>query len=58
MELTVQVRGIPAPGWIKGEFITRDLRHGRMIEDGCLWDSAGQLVAQSRQIGLVMQRDS
>lgn len=57
VELTVHVRGIPAPGWVMGEFKTQDLHHGRMIEDGCLWDSAGQLVAQSRQVGLVMQRD-
>jgi acyl-CoA thioesterase len=28
-----------------------------MIETGCLWDSTGQLIAQSRQVGLVMSRD-
>ncbi|MEM7365418.1 MAG: thioesterase family protein, partial [Pseudomonadota bacterium] len=56
LELTVHVRRRPAPGWLLGQFRTRDLAEGRMIEDGLLWDSQGQLVAQSRQIGLVMQR--
>ena len=53
LELTVHVRRHPAPGWVLGQFKTQDLGEGRMIEDGILWDSMGQLVAQSRQIGLV-----
>ncbi len=53
IELTVHVRRIPADGWIKARFVTEDLREGRMIESGALWDSRGQLVAQSRQLGLV-----
>ena len=56
IELTVHVRCRPAPGWIQAEFSTEDLQQGRMIESGRLWDSTGQLVAQSRQIGLVMQQ--
>jgi acyl-CoA thioesterase len=56
IELTVQVRCRPAPGWIQAEFLTEDLQQGRMIESGRLWDSQGQLVAQSRQIGLIMQQ--
>ena len=56
IELTVHVRRRPVPGWILAEFQTSDLNAGRMIETGCLWDSEGHLVAQSRQIGLVMQR--
>lgn len=56
IELTVHVRRRPHPGWILAEFQTNDLTGGRMVESGCLWDSSGQLVAQSRQIGLVMQR--
>ena len=56
LELTVHVRRRPAPGWLQGQFRTRDLAEVRMVEDGLLWDSEGQLVAQSRQIGLVMQR--
>ena len=56
LELTVHVRRRPAPGWLLGQFRTRDLAEGRMVEDGLLWDNQGQLIAQSRQIGLVMQR--
>lgn len=56
IELTVHVRRRPAAGWILGQFRTDDLEGGRMIESGCLWDSRGELVAQSRQIGLVLQQ--
>lgn len=54
IELTVQVRRHPAPGWILGRFATEDLHNGRMVESGTLWDSNGDLVAQSRQLGMVM----
>lgn len=57
LELTVHVRRRPAPGWIKGRLESQDLVGGRMIESGVLWDSTGQVVAQSRQIGLVMNAD-
>lgn len=56
LELTVHVRRRPAPGWIKGLLETKDLAGGRMIESGLLWDSDNRLVAQSRQLGLVMNR--
>lgn len=57
VELTVHLRRRPAPGWMLGQFRTQDLSDGRMIEDGALWDSQGQLVAQSRQLGLVRRAD-
>ena len=38
-------------------FITDDLVDGRMIESGSLWDSQGKLVAECRQLGLVLLRD-
>jgi len=57
LELGVHVRRRPAPGWITAEFRTDDLNEGRMVESGALWDSRGRLVAQSRQIGLVMAHD-
>ena len=57
LELTVHVRRRPAPGWVAAELRTDDLNEGRMVETGALWDSKGHLVAQSRQIGLVMKRD-
>ncbi len=53
IELTVHLRRRPAPGWVLGEFWSDDLSDGRVIEDGALWDSTGQLVAQSRQLALV-----
>ncbi|MDA1075454.1 MAG: thioesterase family protein [Proteobacteria bacterium] len=54
LELTVNVVRRPAPGWIRAHFKTDDLANGRMIESGALWDSEGRLVAQSRQLGLVI----
>ncbi len=54
LELTVNVIRRPAPGWICAYFKTDELNQGRMIESGMLWDSTGALVAQSRQLGLVM----
>ena len=53
VELTVQLRHRPAPGWIRALFRTVDLSDGRLVEDGWLWDSRGRLVAQSRQLALV-----
>ncbi len=55
IELTVHVRRKPQPGWLQARFSCEDLSQGRMIETGQIWDSSGALVAQSRQIGLVMQ---
>jgi acyl-CoA thioesterase len=57
IELTVHVRARPAPGWICARFLTEDLKDGRMVESGALWDSEGTLVAQSRQLGLVLRRN-
>ena len=56
IELTVHVRRRPAPGWILGQFRTLDLADDRMIEDGALWDSTGQLVAQSRQLAMLRRK--
>jgi len=54
IELTVHVLARPAPGLVQAHFVTDSLSHGRMVESGCLWDATGQLVAQSRQLGLVL----
>lgn len=54
LELTVHVIRRPAPGLIQAHFQTNSLRDGRMVESGALWDSEGHLVAQSRQLGLVI----
>ncbi len=54
IELTVHVRRRPAPGWLAAHFWCDDFTNGKMIESGRLWDSTGALVAQSRQIGLLL----
>jgi len=56
IELTVHVRRRPADGWVQARFECDDLTGGRMIETGTLWDSTGQVVARSRQLGLLLER--
>jgi acyl-CoA thioesterase len=53
LELTCHVRSRPAPGWLACEFTTRFVTGGFLEEDGVVWDSAGTLVAQSRQLALM-----
>ncbi|MBS44058.1 MAG: TesB-like acyl-CoA thioesterase 3 [Nocardioides sp.] len=50
VELTVHVRAKPAPGWLKIRHATRNVAGGMFEEDCEVWDSAGRLVAQSRQL--------
>ena len=53
IELTVHVRARPAPGWLACRTCTRLVSGGYHEEDFEVWDSAGVLVAQSRQLALV-----
>lgn len=53
LELTVHVRGVPSLGPLRCSFRSRFMQHGMFEEDGEVWDSAGVLVAQSRQLALV-----
>ena len=55
VELTVHVRALPVPGWLRVAFETRFVANGRLEVDGVLYDEAGTLVAQSRQLALVPQ---
>ena len=54
LEMTVQVRRRPAVGWVLAHFECDDLRKGSMVETGSLWDENGELVARSRQLGLLL----
>jgi len=53
LELTAHIRARPAPGWLKIRHETRNLAGGMFEEDCEVWDSAGRLVAQSRQLARV-----
>lgn len=52
IELTVQIRGRPVPGYLAASFRTRAITHGYLEEDGEVWDADGNLVALSRQLAL------
>jgi acyl-CoA thioesterase len=50
IELTVLLRAVPAPGWLRCVQRAR-LLHGGWLDEECeVWDSAGRLVAQARQL--------
>ena len=49
LELTVFLRGLPAPGWLRVVQRARLLRDGWLDEECEIWDSAGRLVVQARQ---------
>ncbi|WP_240770348.1 thioesterase family protein [Nocardioides sp. GY 10127] len=53
LSLTAHVRRRPAPGWLLLTQATRNLAGGMFEEDCEVWDSAGHLVAQARQLALV-----
>jgi acyl-CoA thioesterase len=50
VELTVYLRGLPAPGWLACVVTGQLWQGGWFDEDAEVWDSAGNLVAQSRQL--------
>jgi acyl-CoA thioesterase len=54
VELTVYLRARPAPGWLACRTWTKYVGGGYHEEDFEIWDSAGTLVAQSRQLALVL----
>jgi acyl-CoA thioesterase len=52
VELTVHIRGVPVPGPLRCAFRSRFIHGGLIDEEGEIWDSAGTLVAQCRQLSL------
>jgi acyl-coenzyme A thioesterase PaaI-like protein len=53
VELTWQMRAVPAPGLLRVAARCRHVSAGWFDEEAEVWDSAGQLVAQSRQLARV-----
>ncbi|HTW19920.1 MAG TPA: thioesterase family protein [Mycobacteriales bacterium] len=53
VELTVLVRGIPAPGWLLVATEAQFVSGGWFDEQAFVWDSTGRLVAQARQLALI-----
>lgn len=57
LELTVQVRARPSPGWLLCRTRTRYLTRGLLENDGEFWDAQGQLVALARQLARFAEPD-
>lgn len=53
VELTVHLRSRAVPGPLRTRFRTRFVNGGMLEEDGEVWDTAGNLVALSRQLALL-----
>ncbi len=53
VELTVHVRAVPQPGWLRVRTYTTTVQDGWNDEVADVWDSGGRLVAQSRQLARV-----
>jgi acyl-CoA thioesterase len=54
VQLTVHLHRKPSPGWIATRLTTRHIVNGFHEEDCELWDEEGNLVAQSRQLGILL----
>ena len=53
VELSCLLRGEPAPGWLAFEARATLVSGDWFDEESTVWDSAGRVVAQSRQLALV-----
>ncbi len=56
VELTWHMRNVPAPGLLRVAARCRHVSGGWFDEEAEVWDAAGHLVAQSRQIARVGRR--
>lgn len=54
LELTVHVRREPVDGWIRAAVLAADVQGKLLIEDVRLWDDSGALVAQARQLAMLL----
>jgi acyl-CoA thioesterase len=54
VELTVHIRARPVSGWLACRAVTRYVSGGYHEEDFEIWDAAGTLVAQSRQLCMIL----
>ena len=54
VELTTHVRARAVDGWIRAQVTTNNIRGGNLIEDVRLWDQTDTLVAQSRQLAMLL----
>ncbi len=55
VQLTVHLHRLPRPGsWVASRFTTRHVVDGFHEEDGELWDEDGNLLAQSRQLAILL----
>lgn len=54
VQLTAHLHRRPQPGWIATRITTRHVVNGFHEEDCELWDEAGNLVAQSRQLAILL----
>ena len=50
VELTWYMRAVPVPGDLRVATASQDVGGGWFDEESVVWDAAGRLVAQSRQI--------
>ena len=55
IELTSHIRRRAAPGWIRAQITTENIQGDTMIENARLWDETGALVAESRQLSMLLQ---
>ena len=54
VQLTVHLHRLPRPGWIATRLTTRHVVDGFHDEDCELWDEDGNLLAQSRQLSILL----
>jgi acyl-CoA thioesterase len=56
LQMTVHLRAPATPGWVLARITTRHVIGGYHEEDVEIWDRAGRLVAQSRQLAVLPDR--